>query len=182
MKDIVFIIQAPELFTTAPALAIPKAILSAGLDASQVDYYEINEAFSVSFSFLNCWCNWTSFVQLYLGSKFCPSTGCCPGKPKASFTSVCKLYSFSFHIFSFCWTICGSNQQLCNQLWHISTNRSFHLLPCQEKVNVHGGAVSLGHPLGCSGARILVTLLGVCFCSLLCFVFPVEISDYDVGI
>lgn len=32
----------------------------------------------------------------------------------------------------------------------------------QEKVNVHGGAVSLGHPLGCSGARILVTLLGVC--------------------
>jgi acetyl-CoA acetyltransferase len=32
----------------------------------------------------------------------------------------------------------------------------------QETVNVHGGAVSLGHPLGCSGARILVTLLGVC--------------------
>jgi hypothetical protein len=31
----------------------------------------------------------------------------------------------------------------------------------QEKTNVHGGAVSLGHPLGCSGARILVTLLGV---------------------
>uniref|UniRef100_A0A803LQ88 Acetyl-CoA C-acetyltransferase n=1 Tax=Chenopodium quinoa TaxID=63459 RepID=A0A803LQ88_CHEQI len=30
-----------------------------------------------------------------------------------------------------------------------------------ENVNVHGGAVSLGHPLGCSGARILVTLLGV---------------------
>ncbi|KAL0362076.1 UNVERIFIED_CONTAM: Acetyl-CoA acetyltransferase, cytosolic 1 [Sesamum calycinum] len=30
-----------------------------------------------------------------------------------------------------------------------------------EKVNVHGGAVYLGHPLGCSGARILVTLLGV---------------------
>lgn len=31
----------------------------------------------------------------------------------------------------------------------------------QEQVNAHGGAVSLGHPLGCSGARILVTLLGV---------------------
>jgi len=31
----------------------------------------------------------------------------------------------------------------------------------QEKLNVHGGAVSLGHPLSCSGARILVTLLGV---------------------
>ncbi|XP_048624446.1 probable acetyl-CoA acetyltransferase, cytosolic 2 isoform X2 [Brassica napus] len=39
--------QAPELFTTTPALAIPKAIMRAGLDASQVDYYEINEAFSV---------------------------------------------------------------------------------------------------------------------------------------
>lgn len=31
----------------------------------------------------------------------------------------------------------------------------------QEQLNAHGGAVSLGHPLGCSGARILVTLLGV---------------------
>ncbi|PIA25581.1 hypothetical protein AQUCO_11000004v1 [Aquilegia coerulea] len=68
--------QAPELFTTAPALAIPKSISNAGLEASQIDYYEINEAFA-------------------------------------------------------------------------------------EKVNVNGGAVSLGHPLGCSGARILVTLIGV---------------------
>ncbi|EPS67778.1 hypothetical protein M569_06996, partial [Genlisea aurea] len=39
--------QAPELFTTSPALAIPKAISSAGVDPSQIDYYEINEAFSV---------------------------------------------------------------------------------------------------------------------------------------
>lgn len=39
--------QAPELFPTAPALAIPKAITNAGLEASQIDYYEINEAFSV---------------------------------------------------------------------------------------------------------------------------------------
>ncbi|GLT65513.1 hypothetical protein SLA2020_379430 [Shorea laevis] len=39
--------QAPELFPTAPALAIPKAILNAGLQTSQIDYYEINEAFSV---------------------------------------------------------------------------------------------------------------------------------------
>ncbi|KAJ8748139.1 hypothetical protein K2173_000547 [Erythroxylum novogranatense] len=82
--------QAPELFTTAPALAIPKAISNAGLDASQVDYYEINEAFSV---------------------------------------------------------VALANQKLLG------------LNP--DKVNVHGGAVSLGHPLGCSGARILVTLLGV---------------------
>nr|AFJ74321.1 acetyl-CoA C-acetyltransferase [Hevea brasiliensis]BAF98276.1 acetyl-CoA C-acetyltransferase [Hevea brasiliensis] len=82
--------QAPELFTTAPALAIPKTIANAGLDASQVDYYEINEAFAV---------------------------------------------------------VALANQKLLG------------LNP--EKVNVHGGAVSLGHPLGCSGARILVTLLGV---------------------
>ena len=33
----------------------------------------------------------------------------------------------------------------------------------QDIVNVHGGAVSLGHPLGCSGARIVITLLGVVF-------------------
>ncbi|KAF3445274.1 hypothetical protein FNV43_RR14969 [Rhamnella rubrinervis] len=82
--------QAPELFTTAPALAIPKAISNAGLEASQVDFYEINEAFAV---------------------------------------------------------VALANQKLLG------------LNP--EKVNVHGGAVSLGHPLGCSGARILVTLLGV---------------------
>ncbi|XP_073266042.1 acetyl-CoA acetyltransferase 2 isoform X1 [Populus alba] len=82
--------QAPELFTTAPALAIPKAISNAGLEASQVDFYEINEAFSV---------------------------------------------------------VALANQKLLG------------LNP--KKVNAHGGAVSLGHPLGCSGARILVTLLGV---------------------
>lgn len=82
--------QAPELFTTAPALAIPKAISHAGLEASQIDYYEINEAFAV---------------------------------------------------------VALANQKLLG------------LNP--EKVNVHGGAVSLGHPLGCSGARVLVTLLGV---------------------
>ncbi|CAL9081711.1 unnamed protein product [Musa acuminata var. zebrina] len=81
--------QAPELFTTAPALAIPKAISNAGLEASQIDFYEINEAFSV---------------------------------------------------------VALANQKLLS-------------LP-SEKVNVHGGAVSLGHPLGCSGARILVALIG----------------------
>lgn len=31
----------------------------------------------------------------------------------------------------------------------------------EDKVNLHGGAVALGHPLGASGARILTTLLGV---------------------
>ncbi|XP_058787210.1 acetyl-CoA acetyltransferase 2-like [Vicia villosa] len=82
--------QAPELFPTAPSLAIPKAISNAGLDASEIDFYDINEAFSV--------------VTL-------------------------------------------SNQKLLGL--------------DSEKVNLHGGAVSLGHPLGCSGARVLVTLLGV---------------------
>ncbi|KAL0301680.1 UNVERIFIED_CONTAM: Acetyl-CoA acetyltransferase, cytosolic 1 [Sesamum radiatum] len=82
--------QAPELFTTTPALAIPKAITNAGLESSQIDYYEINEAFAV---------------------------------------------------------VALANQKL------LGLNL--------EKVNVHGGAVSLGHPLGCSGARILATLLGV---------------------
>ncbi|XP_057526952.1 acetyl-CoA acetyltransferase 2 [Amaranthus tricolor] len=82
--------QAPEKFTTAPALAIPKAMSHAGLNASQIDYYEINEAFSA---------------------------------------------------------VAIANMKLLD-------------IPA-EKVNVHGGAVSLGHPLGCSGARIIVTLLGV---------------------
>ncbi|XP_020554161.1 probable acetyl-CoA acetyltransferase, cytosolic 2 isoform X3 [Sesamum indicum] len=82
--------QAPELFTTAPAIAIPKAISNSGLKASNIDFYEINEAFSV---------------------------------------------------------VALANQKLLN------------IDP--EKLNVHGGAVSLGHPIGCSGARILVTLLGV---------------------
>ncbi|RYR54536.1 hypothetical protein Ahy_A06g029835 [Arachis hypogaea] len=86
-------VQEPELFTTAPALAIPKAISNAGLEASQIDYYEINEAFSV--------------VSL-------------------------------------------ANQKLL-RLSPVSVH---------DKLNVHGGAVSLGHLLGCNGARILVTLIG----------------------
>ena len=82
--------QEPEWFTTAPAKALPKAISKAGLSQEDVDFYELNEAFSV--------------VGL-------------------------------------------ANIKLLN------------LDP--EKVNVHGGAVSLGHPLGCSGARIIVTLIHV---------------------
>jgi acetyl-CoA C-acetyltransferase len=82
--------QAPEWFTTAPAKAIPRALKNAGIDASQVDYYEINEAFSV--------------VSL-------------------------------------------------------ANNKELNL--DAAKVNVNGGAVSLGHPLGSSGARIVVTLLNV---------------------
>ena len=82
--------QAPEWFTTTPALAIPKALKNAGLEASDVDFYEINEAFSV--------------VSL-------------------------------------------ANNKLLNLEG--------------TKVNVYGGAVSLGHPLGASGARIVTTLLNV---------------------
>ncbi|XP_078175251.1 acetyl-CoA acetyltransferase 2-like isoform X1 [Carex rostrata] len=81
--------QAPELFSTTPSLAIPKAISNAGLNASQIDLYEINEAFAV---------------------------------------------------------VALANQRLLG-------------IP-SEKLNVNGGAVSLGHPIGCSGARIIVTLVG----------------------
>jgi acetyl-CoA C-acetyltransferase len=82
--------QEPEWFTTAPAKALPKALAKANIKASEVDFYELNEAFSV--------------VGL-------------------------------------------ANMKLLD------------LDPA--KVNVHGGAVSLGHPLGCSGARIIVTLIHV---------------------
>jgi acetyl-CoA C-acetyltransferase len=82
--------QAPEWFTTSPALAVPVAVAKAGLDLSDIQYFELNEAFSV-----------------------------------VGIANTQKL---------------GIKE---------------------EQVNVHGGAVSLGHPLGCSGARILVTLIGV---------------------
>ena len=80
--------QAPEWFTTTPALAVPKAVAKAGLLVSDLDCIELNEAFSV--------------VGL-------------------------------------------ANTQI------------MQLDP--TKVNIKGGAVSLGHPLGCSGARIVVTLI-----------------------
>jgi len=79
--------QAPEWFTTAPAKAIPRAMKRAGIAAAEVDFYEINEAFSV----------------------------------------VC-----------------------------IANNRLLSLDPA--RVNVYGGGVSLGHPIGSSGCRIVVTL------------------------
>ena len=82
--------QEPEWFTTAPAKAIPLALNRAGIDINDVDYFEINEAFSV--------------VSL-------------------------------------------ANNKLLNL--------------DNEKVNINGGAVALGHPLGASGARILVTLVSV---------------------
>jgi acetyl-CoA C-acetyltransferase len=82
--------QAPEWFTTTPSIAVPKAVAKAGLKMEDVEYFELNEAFSV--------------VGLV-------------------------------------------NMQKMN------------LKP--EQVNVNGGAVSLGHPLGASGARIIVTLLNV---------------------
>ncbi len=82
--------QKPELFTTAPAKAVPVALKKAGLSMDQIDFFELNEAFSV--------------VGL----------------------ANCKLMD----------------------------------IPA-EKCNVNGGAVALGHPLGSSGSRILVTLINV---------------------
>ncbi|KAJ6013268.1 Acetyl-CoA acetyltransferase IB [Penicillium herquei] len=82
--------QTPSKFTTAPALAIPKALKHAGVTQESIDAFEINEAFSV--------------VAL----------------------ANMKLLGLS-----------------------------------EDKVNIHGGAVAIGHPLGASGARILATLIGV---------------------
>jgi len=82
--------QAPEWFTTTPSLAVPKAVEKAGLQMNDVEFWELNEAFSV------------------VG---------------------------------------------------IENTRRMKLDPA--RVNAHGGAVSLGHPLGCSGARIIVTLINV---------------------
>jgi acetyl-CoA C-acetyltransferase len=82
--------QAPEWFTTCPAKALPRAVAKAGLTMDKIDFFEINEAFSV----------------VSLANN--------------------KLMSLD-----------------------------------AKKVNVNGGAVALGHPLGSSGARILVTLIHV---------------------
>lgn len=82
--------QDPIWFTTAPSKALPKAIANAGLQKEDIDFYEINEAFSVV---------------------------------------------------------------------AIANNKEMGLDP--EKVNTLGGAVSLGHPLGASGARIITTLNSV---------------------
>lgn len=80
----------PEWFTTAPAKAVPVALKKANINASDVDFWEFNEAFSV-----------VGLVN----------------------TKLLELNA--------------------------------------DKVNVNGGAVSLGHPLGSSGSRILVTLINV---------------------
>jgi acetyl-CoA C-acetyltransferase len=82
--------QAPEWFTTAPSLAVPKALKKANLTVTDIDYWELNQAFSV------------------VG---------------------------------------------------IANTQKLGLDP--EKVDVNGGAVSLGHPLGNSGSRIIVTLINV---------------------
>ena len=82
--------QAPEWFTTTPAKAIPVALKRANLSISDIDYFEINEAFSV--------------------------------------VSLANMRDLAID---------------------------------SSKTNVFGGAVSVGHPLGCSGARIIVTLLNV---------------------
>ena len=82
--------QAPEWFTTTPSLALPKAVSKAGLTMSDLEFVELNEAFSV--------------------------------------VGIVNMQKMGLD---------------------------------SSKVNVNGGAVSLGHPLGCSGARIVVTLLHV---------------------
>lgn len=82
--------QEPVKFTTTPSIAVPVAVKKAGLEMKDIDFVELNEAFSV------------------VG---------------------------------------------------IVNTRKMNLDPA--KVNVNGGAVSIGHPLGCSGARIIVTLINI---------------------
>jgi acetyl-CoA C-acetyltransferase len=82
--------QEPQWFTTTPSIALPAAVKKAGLEMKDLDYVELNEAFSV------------------VG---------------------------------------------------IINTKKMNLDP--SRVNVNGGAVSIGHPLGCSGARILVTLVNI---------------------
>jgi len=82
--------QEPVQFTTTPSIALPVAVKRAGLQMTDIDFVELNEAFSV------------------VG---------------------------------------------------IVNTKKMKLDPA--KVNVNGGAVSLGHPLGCSGARIIVTLINI---------------------
>ena len=82
--------QAPELFTTTPSIAVPKAVAKAGLTMEDISFWELNEAFAV-----------------------------------------------------------------------VGLENSKRMKLDAAKVNVNGGAVSIGHPLGASGARIIVTLLNV---------------------
>ena len=83
-------LEEPSWFTTAPSAALPRAAAHAGVSLADIEYFEINEAFSVV---------------------------------------------------------------------SVANNQLLGLDP--QRVNVNGGAVSLGHPIGCSGARIVVTLLSV---------------------
>ncbi|MCO6147977.1 acetyl-CoA C-acyltransferase [Flavobacterium sp. NRK1] len=82
--------QAPEWFTTSPSIAIPKALQQAGLSKDDIDYFEINEAYSAV----------------------------------------------------------------------ILANREI-LGIAPDKINVYGGGVAMGHPIGASGARIIATLTSV---------------------
>ena len=80
--------QAPVWFSTAPTVAMKKCLAKASLSASEIDLFEINEAFAAVV---------------------------------------------------------------------LATMKELHIP--REKVNIYGGAISLGHPIGCSGARIVVTLM-----------------------
>jgi acetyl-CoA C-acetyltransferase len=82
--------QAPEWFTTAPSIAITKALKQAKLSISDIDYFEINEAYAA---------------------------------------------------------VVLANQKILD----LDSN----------KINIYGGAVAMGHPLGASGARIICTLISV---------------------
>ena len=59
------------------------------------------------------------------------------------------------------WTAAGVDLYEINEAFAVVTMAALHDLELPaEKVNIHGGACALGHPIGASGARIVVTLLG----------------------
>jgi acetyl-CoA C-acetyltransferase len=107
----------PVEFTTAPSDAIPKALLHAGVNLSDIEYHEINEAFAVV--------------------------------PLVNARSI-TIHSITLH------DICLSSQLEISIIFH------YRILNLElGKVNVFGGAIALGHPIGCSGARIVGTLYNV---------------------
>ncbi|XP_073266043.1 acetyl-CoA acetyltransferase 2 isoform X2 [Populus alba] len=217
--------QAPELFTTAPALAIPKAISNAGLEASQVDFYEINEAFSVV-ALANQKLLGLNPVLKHKNGKYGVG-GICNGGGGASalvlelidgaaalvpmsgekalklgLQVIAKIRGYADaaqapELFTTAPALAIpkaiSNAGLeASQIDFCEINEAFSVVALAnqkllglnpQKVKAHGGAVSLGHPLGCSGARILVTLLGVTYIVAysyllwVCF-FPYGLSEH----
>ncbi|SER20738.1 acetyl-CoA C-acetyltransferase [Solimonas aquatica] len=75
--------------------------------------------------------------------------------------TIAPVYAISNLLGKIGWTAAGVDLWEINEAFACVTMASMvdHKLPA-ERVNVHGGACALGHPIGASGARILTTLIG----------------------